>query len=112
MVKVSKLQAGEYAVSDGRFIVKRGSNWIILKADGGHDFGPVTTLAAAKLYVNGEAPPLGQHNLGSSYGRSKSKKEFNAYLAGEAKRGNYGPIVLWFLVIIGICLFFEALKAN
>lgn len=50
-------------MDDGRFIVKQGSGWIVLDANGSHDFGPVPTLAAAKQYVESGTTPLGQHNF-------------------------------------------------
>ncbi|PLG62804.1 hypothetical protein B6J11_14765 [Klebsiella pneumoniae] len=47
--------------------------------------------------------PLGQHNISTGHGRRQSRKEFNAYLASEAKNGNHLPIVLWLVVLCIIC---------
>lgn len=99
MAKVTRIQAGQYAVDDGRFIVKNSGGWLITDANGSHHFGPVPTLAAAKQYVETGAIPLKQHNYGSSHGRRQSKKEFNAYLAAEAKNGNLMPAILWVIVL-------------
>lgn len=103
MAKITRIQAGQYAVEDGRFIVKNGSGWLVTNADGSHHFGPVPTLAAARQYVESGTVPLTQHNYGSSHGRRQSKKEFNAYLAAEAKNGNPVPAILWFVVLCIIC---------
>lgn len=104
MVKVSKQRAGIYAVSDGRLIYKTSLGWSIQTADGHHEFGPVSTLAAAKLYVSGDSLPLGSHKGISSPSKAKRRREFNAYLAGEAKKGNFLPILLWFSVLFGVCI--------
>lgn len=48
LAKVTRIQAGSYAVDDGRCIIKNNSGWLIVDADGAHNFGPVPTLAAAK----------------------------------------------------------------
>ncbi|PLG62800.1 hypothetical protein B6J11_14805 [Klebsiella pneumoniae] len=53
MAKVTRVQAGQYSVDDGRFIIKNSSGWLVVDARGSHDFGPVSTLAAAKQYVGG-----------------------------------------------------------
>ncbi|KKD61681.1 hypothetical protein RN22_04555 [Grimontia sp. AD028] len=90
-------------MEDGRFIVKQGSGWLILDANGSHDFGPVPTLKAAKQYVESGTTPLGQHNHSTKYGRRQSKKEFNAYLASEAKNGNPMPLILWLVFLFIIC---------
>ncbi|HHG3224531.1 TPA: hypothetical protein ACPVYE_000989 [Vibrio parahaemolyticus] len=74
MAKVTRIQAGQYSVDDGRFIVKQGSGWLVLTANGSHDFGPVPTLASAKQYVESGTTPLGQHNLSTKHGRRQSKK--------------------------------------
>ncbi len=66
-------------------------------------FGPVPTLAAAKEYVESGTVPLRQHNFSTSHGRRQSKKEFNAYLASEAKNGNPMPAILWIIVLCIIC---------
>lgn len=99
MAKVTRIQAGQYAVDDGRFIVKNSSGWLVVDANGAHDFGPVPTLAAAKQYVESGTVPLGQHNFSTTHGRRQSKKEFNAYLASEAKNGNPMPAILWIIVL-------------
>ncbi|MEN3754430.1 hypothetical protein ABC733_22650 [Mangrovibacter sp. SLW1] len=103
MAKVTRVQAGQYSVDDGRFIIKNSSGWLVVDARGSHDFGPVSTLAAAKQYVECGTTPLGQHNISTSHGRRQSRKEFNAYLASEAKNGNHLPIVLWLVVLCIIC---------
>lgn len=110
MTTVSRIQAGQYSVSDGRFIVKDGSGWYVVDHEGNIDFGPVPTLASAKQYVTTGTVPLAQHNTGSKHGRRQSKKEFNAYLAAEAKNGNPVPAILWMIVMIGICLFFYFIR--
>lgn len=110
MVSVTKIQAGQYAVDDGRFIIKDGSSWYVITAEGKADFGPLPSLVAAKEYVNTGSTPLGQHNTGSAYGRRQSKKEFNAYLASEAQKGNYGPAILWMLLMGAVCLFFYLVR--
>jgi hypothetical protein len=51
MVAVKRIKAGQYSVSDGRYIVKDGAGWYVLNSDGGHDFGPLPTLASGKDYV-------------------------------------------------------------
>ncbi|EGQ9167605.1 hypothetical protein F7U82_25650 [Vibrio parahaemolyticus] len=90
-------------MDDGRFIVKQGSGWLVLTANGSHDFGPVPTLASAKQYVESETTPLGQHNLSTKHGRRQSKKAFNSYLASEVKNGNPMPAILWFIVLFIVC---------
>ncbi|KUM51917.1 hypothetical protein [Rheinheimera sp. EpRS3] len=110
MVSVTRIQAGQYAVSDGRFIIKEGSSWYVVTAEGKADLGPLPSLAAAKEYVSTGSTPLGQHNTGSAYGRRQSKKEFNAYLASEAQKGNYGPAILWMLLVGAVCLFFYLVR--
>ena len=61
-------------MDDGRFIVKNSSGWLVVDANGSHDFGPVPTLTAAKQYVESGTTPLGQHNFSTNYGRRQSKK--------------------------------------
>ncbi|WP_045858722.1 DUF2487 family protein [Teredinibacter purpureus] len=112
MVSVKRIEAGNYSVSDGRSILKDGSGWYVLAEDGGHDFGPVTTLTAAKEYVETGIVPLSQHNFGSAYGRRQSKKEFNAYLASEAEQGNYGPAILYTLAVVVVVILFAFIKNN
>jgi hypothetical protein len=112
MVTVKRIEAGNYSVSDGRMIVKDGKSWYILKEGGGHDFGPVTTLFAAKEYVQTGISSVGQHNSGSAYGKRQSKKEFNAYLASEAKQGNYGPIILYTVIIVAVIVLFSYLEPQ
>ncbi|SBO11668.1 hypothetical protein VME0621_03804 [Vibrio mediterranei] len=109
MTTVSRIKAGQYSVSDGRFIIKQGSSWYIIQGNGDHDFGPVPTLAAAKSYVSTGSIPLGNHNRASQHSRRQSKKEFNAHLAAEAKNGNPAPLILWVLVLIGLTVLFTAL---
>lgn len=99
MAKVTRIQAGQYAVDDGRFIVKNSSGWLVVDVNGAHDFGSVPTLAAAKQYVETGTIPLGQHNFSTTHGRRQSKKEFNAHLASEAKNGNPMPAILWIIVL-------------
>ncbi|EOJ0060497.1 hypothetical protein ACWKM5_004157 [Cronobacter turicensis] len=103
MANVTRIKAGQYSVGDGRFIVKNSSGWLIIDANGAHDFGPVPTLAAAKQYVESGTVPLGQHNYSTRHGRRQSKKEFNAYLASEAKNGNLIPVILWGIFLCIIC---------
>ncbi|MGF1687896.1 hypothetical protein L4C36_14585 [Photobacterium japonica] len=112
MIKVSRIQAGYYSVSDGRKIKKNGRGWYVISESGSHDFGPVTTLNAAKQYVETGTSPIGQHNLSSSHGRRQSKKEFNAYLAAEAKNGNPFPAILWMIVVFTLCMFFVAIDYD
>jgi len=106
MVVVKRIQAGQYSVSDGRYIIKDGSNWYVLNSEQQQDFGPLPTLAAAKQYVEDGTIPVSEHNLATKHGRSQSKKEFNAYLASEAENGNPGPAILYVLVLVAICVFF------
>ncbi|NOU53149.1 hypothetical protein HG263_21855 [Pseudoalteromonas sp. JBTF-M23] len=110
MTTVKRIEAGQYLVSDGRFIVKNGSSWYVLKSDGNTDFGPLPTLASAKEYVTVGTVSAGNHNLASKYGRRQSKKAFNAYLASEAKNGNPGPLLIYILVIFAICAFFFVIR--
>ena len=100
MTKVTRIQAGQYAVDDGRLIIKQGSGWLVVDSNGSHNFGPVPTLTSAKQYVELGTTPLGQHNFATKHGRKQSKKEFNAYLASEAKNGNPMPAILWFVVLL------------
>lgn len=108
MTSVSKIEAGFYAVSDGRAIVKDGQSWFVLNVDGSRDFGPLPTLKSAKEYVGTGTISGSQQNLATSYGRRQSKREFNSYLAAEAKSGNYWPVILWF-VVVGAFLFLMSL---
>lgn len=103
MAKVTRIQAGHYAVDDGRIIVKNSSGWLVVDANGAHDFGPIPTLAAAKHYVEFGTVLLGQHDFSTTHSRRQSKKEFNAYLASEAKNGNPMPAILWVIVLCIIC---------
>jgi hypothetical protein len=103
MITVSRVQAGYYSASDGRAIVKEGGGWYVLNKEGNHDFGPVTTLSAAKQYLNTGSITLGNGNTGTAYGRRQSKKDFHSYLAAEAKSGNPFPAILWLLIVFGIC---------
>jgi hypothetical protein len=110
MVAVKRIQAGQYSVSDGRYIIKDGSNWYVLNSEQQQDFGPLPTLAAAKQYVNDGTTPIGEHNLASKYGRQQSKKEFNAYLASETENGNPVPAILYVLAMVAICIFFLVVR--
>jgi hypothetical protein len=112
MVTISRIKAGHYAVSDGRTIVKQGSGWYILTGEGKHDFGPVTTLASAKEYVTSGSVHIGQHNPASRHGRKQGRKEYNAYLASEAKRGNYAPLVLTILAMAVVAFLIELAKQS
>ena len=105
MVTVKRIQAGQYSVSDGRYIIKDSSSWYVLNSDQQQDFGPLPTLAAAKQYVNSGTTPLGEHNLASIHGRQQSKKELIAHLASETENGNSGPAILYVLVMVAICVF-------
>lgn len=105
MVAVKRIQAGQYSVSDGRFIIKDSSSWYVLNNKQQQDFGPLPTLAAAKQYVNSGTTPIGEHNLASKHGRQQSKKEFNAYLASETENGNPVPTILYVLAMVAICVF-------
>jgi hypothetical protein len=110
MVAIKRIQAGQYSVSDGRYIIKNGSSWYVLNSEQQHDFGPLPTLASAKQYVTDGTTPIGEHKLTSKHGRRQSKKEFNAYLASEAKNGNPGPAILYILAMVAICVFFVAVR--
>jgi hypothetical protein len=111
MATVKRIQAGQYSVSDGRFIIKDGSGWYVLNSESGHDFGPVPTLASAKEYVINGTVSLSEHNQSAKHGRRQSKKEFNAYLASEAKNGNYEPAIIWFVVMFIATIFFAIIQA-
>lgn len=112
MTKVIRLEAGRYSVSDGRFIIKNGSNWFVLNHDGNHDFGPLPTFAAAKEYVTtGSVTPKPIHNP-TSYSKKQSKKQFNAYIASEAKRGNKGPLIIYIILMIVMFIFTIVIQAN
>ena len=110
MVAVKRIQAGQYSVSDGRYIIKEGSSWYVLNSEQQHDFGPLSTLAAAKQYVTSGTTPISEYNLASNHRRRQSKKEFNAYLASETKNGNPSPAILYVLVMIAICVFFLVVR--
>jgi hypothetical protein len=110
MVVVKKIQAGQYTVSDGRYIVKEGAKWYVLNSDGGHDFGPLPTLASGKNYVINGTVSLTEHNLISKHGRQQSKKEFNAYLTSETKNGNYEPIIIWIIMMVSATIFFTFMQ--
>ena len=110
MTTITRIKAGQYSVSDGRFIIKSGSGWLIVNNDGQHEFGPVPTLTIAKEYVQTGQVSLGHHSLASKHGRRQSKKEFNAYLAAEAKSGNYAPAVIWFSIMIILGILFTYLQ--
>ncbi|WP_320151112.1 hypothetical protein [uncultured Tolumonas sp.] len=110
MATVKKIEAGKYSVSDGRFIVKNGSGWFVLSNEGKTDFGPLPTLALAKEYVANGTTSLTDHNHASTYGRRQSKKEFNAYMASEAKNGNLGPLFIYIILLLAICVFFLVVR--
>lgn len=112
MITISRIEAGHYSVSDGRLIIKKGSDWYILTSEGKHDFGPVTTLVSAKEYVTTGSVHLGQHSPASRHGRRQSRKEYNAYLASEAKQGNYGPLILTLLAMGVVALLIELVKQS
>lgn len=82
-----------------------------MSPEGSHEFGPLSTLASAKEYVNTGSVLLGQHNPASSHGQRQSKKEYNAHIAAEAKQGNYGPLILS-LVVMGIVALVIELAKN
>ena len=46
---MTRIQAGQYAVDDGRFIVKNSSGWLVVDVNGAHDFVPVPTLAVETI---------------------------------------------------------------
>ena len=97
LAKVTRIQAGRYSVDDGRCIIKNNSGWLIVDANGAHDFGPVPTLAAAKEYVESGTVPLRQHNFSTSNGRRQRKKEFNAKGNKQLELGSgmyYAPGIL------------------
>ncbi len=103
-MKVTKIKAGHYSVGDGRRIIKSGAQWYIYKGNGEIDFGPVPTLASAKEYVSTGSISLNEHEMASKYGRKQSKKEFNAYMAAEAKNGNFAPLILTLVVLFCFAL--------
>ncbi len=43
--KVTRIQAGRYAFDDGRSIIKNNSGWLIVDANGAHEFGLDPTLS-------------------------------------------------------------------
>lgn len=112
MAAYKKIQAGSYRAEDGRLIEKQGSGWFIYSKTGSEEFGPLTTLKSAKHYIETGSVELGQHKITSKYGRKKSRKEFNAYLAAEANKGNYAPVVITIVVLFAAALLMEALKAG
>lgn len=112
MVAISRIRAGQYLVSDGRFILKDGSRWYVVSEEGEIDFGPVTTLAAAKEYVAYGNVPMGQHNTATAYGRRQSKKEYSAYLAAETKKGNYGPLIISLLVFFVVFILMLLIRGH
>ena len=111
-MKVKKIKAGYYLSSDGRQIIKKGSGWYILKDDGNVDFGPVPTLTAAKEYVSSGGIILNEHNINSAYGKGQSKKEYNAYLAAEAKRGNFIPLLVTLIALFVFALIATAIDPR
>ena len=107
MASIKRIQPGQYHVSDGRTIIKNGSAWYVLDEHGKIDLGPLPTLKAGKEYVMTGSVSIGNHNTGSQYGRKQSKKEFNAYLASEVKKGNYLPAILWITVLFIFAVIME-----
>jgi hypothetical protein len=105
MTTVTRIQAGQYSVSDGRYIIKDGSSWYVLNSEEKVEFGPIPTLTSAKQYITDGTTPIGEHNGHSKHSRRQSKKEFNAYLASETKNGNPVPAILYILVLVVICVF-------
>lgn len=90
---------------------KEGGGWYVLDSEGNVELGNLPTLSSTKEYVTNGVTSLGNHNSSaSSHSKSQRKKEFNAYLAFEAKNGNYLPVVLWFIVLIAVAVLFEAAK--
>lgn len=112
MVSVSRFKAGQYLVSDGRLILKKGNDWYICNGDGNETFGPIPTLKSAKEYVETGGVPLTSHNGGTGYGRRQSKKEFYSYLASESERGNYGPALLWTIFVIVFIFLFAYIRDS
>ena len=111
-MKLKKIEAGHYLSSDGRHLIKKGSGWHILKGDGNVDFGPVPTLTAAKEYVSSGSIILNEHNMNSTYGKGQSKKEYNAYLAAEAKRGNFIPLLVTLITLFIFVLIATAIDPR
>ncbi|WP_228730362.1 hypothetical protein [Shewanella yunxiaonensis] len=74
MTSVKRIEAGQYSVSDGRFIVKHGSSWYVLKSDGTIDFGPLSTLATEKEFVTEGITSVGNHNFHPSMTVGRVKK--------------------------------------
>jgi hypothetical protein len=112
VVTIKRIEAGRYIVSDGRMILKSGSGWYILTEQGERDFGPVATLTSVKKYVDSGSVFLGDHNFNSNYGRRQSKREYNAYLAAEAKKGNYLPLILTVFTILGFAILMSFLDSR
>ena len=112
MIIVKRIKAGQYSVSDGRYIIKDSSGWYIINTEGSHDLGPVPTLASAKEYVTQGAISLGKHKINSKHGQRQSKKEFNAYLASEAKNGNYAPLIISLIVMFVAAILFSTLQGR
>lgn len=90
---------------------RKGWSWVVCaKQWCGHDFGLLPTLASGKDYVINATVSLTEHNLSTKHGRRQNKKEFNGYLASEAKNGNYEPIIIWLIIIVGAKIFFTFLQ--
>lgn len=110
-MSIKRIEAGRYTVSDGRLIIKEGSNWYVLNSEGNIELGELPTLASAKEYISNGVTTLGHHNTSvTSYSKQQRKKEFNTYLASEAKNGNYIPVILWFIIMLIVALIFAAVK--
>lgn len=105
MTTVTRIQAGQYSVSDGRYIIKNGSSWYILTSEQEVEFGPMSTLTSAKQYIIDGTTLTGQHNGYSKHSQRQNKKEFNAYLASETKNGNPSPAILYILALVAVCIF-------
>jgi len=110
MTTISRIKAGQYAVSDGRMIIKQGKDWYIFTSEGKQDFGPVTTLKSAKEFVANGTIKQGQHTTASEYSKRKSRQEHNAYLAAEAKNGNYFPLIITIVVLFFGAILMEAIS--
>lgn len=112
MTEVKRIEAGQYQVSDGRFIIKSGSNWYVVNSQGEIELGPLPTLAAGKKYVTEGRTSIGNHTIASQNGRKQSRKEFNAYLASETKRGNYLPVVIWGALLVVFVALLELARSG
>lgn len=111
MATIKRIEAGQYSVTDGRSIVKKGGAWYVVDSKGNVELGNLPTLSSAKNYVTNGVTSLVKHNSSaSSYSKSQRKKEFNAFLASEAKNGNYLPAILMLIALFALTVFFEFAK--